>query len=132
MLFRSGVNKRNVCCGAPLAFQIENTDTRPRDYARLRDVPRPMHSDYAAAVRYHGFNDIRGGGQFSGRLTAPLCFAGAIAAGLLSERGIAVVSLLTSTQRPQPTRRTPARGAEILGGDKKKRLSAAPTPFPAS
>lgn len=92
----SGVDERNVCCGAPLAFRIENTDTRPRDYDRLRDVPRPMHSDYAAAVKYHGFNDIRGGGQFSGRLTAPLCFAGAIAAGLLSERGIAVGSHVAS------------------------------------
>lgn len=80
----------DVTCGAPLAFMIGNTNTRSKDYSNLRDVPRPMHSDYAASVRFNGFNDIRGGGQFSGRLTAPLCFAGAIALQALDARGITV------------------------------------------
>ncbi len=77
-------------CGAPLAACIHNTDARSQDYAKLRDVPRPMHADYPAYVKYGGYNDIRGGGQFSGRLTAPLCFAGAVAMQLLAQQDIAV------------------------------------------
>ena len=65
-------------CGAPLAAVIENTNTRSRDYEELKDVPRPGHADYTAQVRYGGFQDVRGGGHFSGRLTAPLCIAGGI------------------------------------------------------
>ncbi len=79
-----------VTCGAPLSAVIQNGDARSRDYEKLRDLPRPMHADYAAAVKYGGANDIRGGGQFSGRLTAPLCFAGAVAMQLLAQRGITV------------------------------------------
>ena len=86
----SGLNERGETCGAPLAAVIENTNTRSQDYAALRDVPRPGHSDYPAAVKFNGHNDIRGGGQFSARLTAPLCFAGALAKQLLAERGIRV------------------------------------------
>ena len=62
-----------VTCGAPVAFLIRNTDARSQDYAKLKDIPRPSHADFAAYLKYHGYNDIRGGGQFSGRLTAPLC-----------------------------------------------------------
>ena len=79
----AGLNEFGRTCGAPLAFVIENADARSRDYSNLRDVPRPGHADYTAAVKFGGENDIRGGGQFSGRLTAPLCFAGALAAQLL-------------------------------------------------
>ncbi len=79
-----------VTCGAPLTAIIQNSDTRSKDYDKLRDLPRPMHADYPAAVKYKGGNDIRGGGQFSGRLTAPLCFAGAVAMQLLAQKGIAV------------------------------------------
>jgi len=84
----SGLNDRGETCGAPLCILIHNTDARSRDYDRLRDVPRPGHADYTAAVKFFGHNDIRGGGQFSGRLTAPLCFAGALAIQLLKDRGI--------------------------------------------
>ena len=84
----AGLNDRGRTCGAPLAFVIRNGDARSRDYDGLRDVPRPGHADYTAAVKYSGENDIRGGGQFSGRLTAPLCFAGALAMQLLREQGI--------------------------------------------
>lgn len=80
----------NVTCGAPLCAVIENADTRSKDYDKLRDVPRPMHADFPAYIKYGGANDIRGGGQFSGRLTAPLCFAGAVAIELLRLRGITV------------------------------------------
>ncbi len=76
--------------GAPLCAVIENTDTRSGDYSRTRDLARPGHADYAAHVRYGGFNDYRGGGHFSGRLTAPLVFAGGVAKQLLAQKGVQV------------------------------------------
>ena len=76
--------------GAPLCAVIENTDTRSKDYSRTRDLARPGHADYAAHVRYGGFNDYRGGGHFSGRLTAPLVFAGGVAKQLLAQKGVYV------------------------------------------
>jgi chorismate synthase len=79
-----------VSCGAPVCAVIRNRDTRSADYENLRFVPRPSHADYPAYIKYKGFNDIRGGGQFSGRLTAPLCFAGALCIELLKKRGINV------------------------------------------
>ena len=78
----------NVTCGAPLCALIRNRDTRSGDYEQLRDVPRPGHADYPATIRYKGAQDLRGGGHFSGRLTAPLCIAGAICLQLLAKRGI--------------------------------------------
>lgn len=86
----AGLNERGETCGAPLCALIENTNARSQDYESLRDVPRPGHADYTAWVKFAGHNDIRGGGQFSGRLTAPLCFAGALAMQLLRDRGIAI------------------------------------------
>lgn len=85
-----------VTCGAPLGVLIENTNTRSADYDNLRLTPRPAHSDYAAAVRYNGFNDISGGGHFSGRLTAPLCYAGAICLQILEEKDIFVRAHIAS------------------------------------
>ena len=76
--------------GAPLCAVIENTDTRSADYAKTRDLARPGHADYPAHVRYQGFNDYRGGGHFSGRLTAPLVFAGGVAKQILAQRGVYV------------------------------------------
>lgn len=86
----SGLNERGETCGSPLAIRIANSDSRSQDYDKLRDIPRPGHADYPAYVRFHGSNDIRGGGQFSGRLTAPLCFAGALAMQLLEKEGIRI------------------------------------------
>ena len=86
----SGLNERGETCGAPLCAVIENANARSQDYDALRDVPRPGHADFTAWAKFSGHNDIRGGGQFSGRLTAPLCFAGALAAQLLAQRGIRV------------------------------------------
>ena len=86
----SGLNEWGRTCGAPLTFLIRNADHHSADYSNLRDVPRPGHADYTAAVKFGGENDIRGGGQFSGRLTAPLCFAGALAMQLLQEKGVRV------------------------------------------
>jgi len=72
--------------GTPLCALFANADTRSRDYDA--QPPRPGHADYTGHVRYRGFNDPRGGGHFSGRLTAPLVFAGAVAAQTLSSRGV--------------------------------------------
>ena len=80
----------NVTTGAPLAMVIENTNTKSGDYSNLMTVPRPSHSDYPAYVKYGGNNDIRGGGHFSGRLTAPLVFAGSVAKQILSQMGVTV------------------------------------------
>ncbi len=68
----------NRTTGAPICMMIQNTDTHSKDYENLRTVPRPSHSDYTGQLRYRGANDIRGGGHFSGRLTAPVVFAGAL------------------------------------------------------
>lgn len=80
----------NVTTGAPLAMEIQNTNTKSGDYSNLLSVPRPSHSDYPAYVKYNGNNDIRGGGHFSGRLTAPLVFAGAVAKQVLEKKGIKI------------------------------------------
>lgn len=80
----------NVTTGAPLAMVIENTNTKSGDYSNLMTVPRPSHSDYPAYVKYGGNNDIRGGGHFSGRLTAPIVFAGSVAKQILSQMGVTI------------------------------------------
>ena len=82
--------------GAPLCAVIENTNTRSGDYGNLLSCPRPGHSDYAAFVKYNASNDIRGGGHFSGRLTAPLVFAGAICRQLLEKEGIRIAAHISS------------------------------------
>ena len=76
--------------GTPIALLIENTNTRSQDYASMRDLLRPGHADYTAEEKYHGYQDARGGGHFSGRITAGLVAAGAIALTALKSRGIYV------------------------------------------
>ncbi|MDO5040508.1 MAG: chorismate synthase [Peptoniphilus sp.] len=82
--------------GSPLCAIIENKDQRSRDYSNLKDVPRPAHADLTAYFKYGQFADMRGGGHFSGRLTAPLCIAGGIAKQILERRGIFVGAQLFS------------------------------------
>ena len=84
-------------CGTPLCGIIENTDTRSRDYAATRYLARPGHADFTAHLRYQGFEDYRGGGHFSGRLTAPLVFAGAVAKLLLRQKGVEVLARIKET-----------------------------------
>jgi chorismate synthase len=76
---------RGYTTGAPIAMIVWNQNQRSRDYENLTLKPRPGHSDYPAYIKYHGFNDFRGGGRFSGRLTATFVMAGAIARKLLSQ-----------------------------------------------
>jgi len=83
----SGVYNGNTT-GAAVCGIIRNTDTRSKDYRP--NLVRPGHADFTAFVKYGGFADPRGGGHFSGRLTAPLVFAGAVAKLVLRERGISV------------------------------------------
>ena len=85
----SGI-KNSKTCGAPLCAIIKNENTRSGDYDNLIDIPRPSHADYPAFVKYGSANDVSGGGHFSGRLTAPLCFAGAIAKQILEKKGITI------------------------------------------
>lgn len=85
-----------VTCGFPLCAIIENGDQHSKDYGELADKPRPGHADYAAWVKWSGYADMRGGGHFSGRLTAPLCVAGGIAKQILARRGIFVGAHLDS------------------------------------
>lgn len=82
--------------GAPLCAIIRNSNTKPKDYSKLKDVMRPGHADYTGTVRYKGFNDYRGGGHFSGRITAPLVFAGAICKQILEVKGIIVSAHINS------------------------------------
>ena len=82
--------------GAPLCAVIENTNTRSGDYGNLMTCPRPGHSDYTAYVKYNASNDVRGGGHFSGRITAPLVFAGAVCRQLLAAQGVRVAAHIYS------------------------------------
>lgn len=84
------------CCGAPVTAMIRNTNTRSQDYEYMRHIPRPGHADYSAMVKYGSSRDFSGGGQFSGRLTAPLCIAGALALQLLEKKGIKISASIVS------------------------------------
>lgn len=76
--------------GTPIAIIIPNEDTRSTDYEMIKTLPRPSHADFSAECKYHGFQDYRGGGHFSGRVTAALVAAGAIISQALSEKGIKI------------------------------------------
>jgi chorismate synthase len=87
----SGVFKRRTT-GAPLCLLIWNKDTDSGVYEQMKNVVRPGHADYTAAMKYGGFNDYRGGGQFSGRITAGFVMAGAVARKLLSVIGVEILA----------------------------------------
>ena len=82
--------------GTPFSFIIRNKDKKSMDYEKIKDIPRPGHADYTGRIKYSGFNDYRGGGHFSGRLTAPLVFAGAICRQILKDKRIRIVSHIKS------------------------------------
>ena len=81
--------------GTPLCLMIPNTSKKSSDYESLADTPRPGHADYSGGCKYHGFEDKRGGGHFSGRITAALVAAGAILQSALESKGILVGSHIT-------------------------------------
>ena len=83
---------RGRTCGAPVTAIIRNNDTRSSDYEYMKYTPRPGHADYTAMVKYGYERDYSGGGQFSGRLTAPLCIAGGIAIQLLEKLGVSIAA----------------------------------------
>ncbi len=89
----SGI-KDGYTTGAPLCVLIKNENTRSGDYET--DVPRPGHADFTAYIKHNGFCDLRGGGHFSGRLTAPLCAVGGILMQILKRRGIEILAHLSS------------------------------------
>lgn len=78
--------------GTPIAIIFRNENTRSGDYSNLVDQPRPSHADFTGRVKYNGYNDYRGGGHFSARLTVAVVAAGVVAKKLLSQFGIDVVS----------------------------------------
>ena len=82
--------------GTPLTILIENTNTKSSDYSELLRKPRPSHADYTAGVKYHGFQDARGGGHFSGRITAALVAAGAILSSALEKKDIKIGTHISS------------------------------------
>ena len=84
--------------GAPLTVIFRNTNIQSKDYELHTRIPRPSHADFPAQIKYRGFQDIRGGGHFSGRLTAPLVFAGAIAKKYLEEKKIQITSRLVEKE----------------------------------
>lgn len=93
--FLSGV-ENNETTGGTIKAIIRNTNVRSKDYGNLEFVPRPGHADYTAYVKYDGKEDMRGGGKFSGRLTAPLCIAGGIAKQILAKKGIFIGAHIAS------------------------------------
>ncbi len=93
--------------GAPLCAVIENTNTRSGDYGNIMSCPRPGHSDYTAYVKYNGANDIRGGGHFSGRITAPIVFAGAVCRQILEAKGIKIAAHINSIGNVSDSRFNP-------------------------
>lgn len=86
----------DTTCGAPLCMVIYNQNQNSSDYNNIMDTPRPSHADFSGAMRYNGFNDVAGGGHFSGRLTAPLCFAGAVCMQILEDMGVDIQAHILS------------------------------------
>jgi chorismate synthase len=86
-IFKSGIFN-NKTTGAPICILFENNNTRSGDYEKQRDIPRPGHADFVAHKKFNGFEDFRGGGHFSGRLTVCLVAAGVISKKILAAQNI--------------------------------------------
>jgi len=87
---------RGKTTGAPMTITVDNKEIKSSDYDKIKDSPRPGHSDYTAHIRYGGFNDYQGGGRFSGRVTVALVLAGVVAKKLLSRYNIDVLAYTVS------------------------------------
>lgn len=117
-----------VATGEPIVAILRNEDVRSESYAQVGRVPRPGHGDFAAIMKYGGKSDLRGGGQLSGRMTAPLVASGAIARSLLASKGIRFFAHSAQigrvTARPctpeeieANVERTPVRCADLTAAD---------------
>lgn len=106
-----------ICTGAPLTLLFRNTDTRSEDYEMIKNIPRPGHADITAFQKFKGFNDYRGGGMFSGRLTLPLVAAGAIAKKIIEPLKItADISEIGGTKDYQHLLKECGESGDSLGG----------------
>ena len=110
--------------GTPLCMMIRNGDQHSKDYAAIRYLARPGHADFTGFVRYDGFNDYRGGGHFSGRLTAPLVAAGAVAKQILPTRGVSVAAHIASIGNVQDL------PVDAAAPDMEQLMQCAQKPFP--
>lgn len=88
----SGISPEGYTTGYPVTAVFDNADPHSKDYAFLPDKPRPGHADYPAMARSHGFDDLRGGGHHSGRLTLPYTFAGGLALQFLAAQGVKIAA----------------------------------------
>lgn len=134
-VFLSGIQD-NVTTGFPICAVIKNSDQHSGDYSNLRTNPRPSHADYTAYLKYGEARDMRGGGHFSGRLTAPLCIAGGICLQMLERRGIYVGTHLLQVHNVKeepfplyPTKelfeKTASRNPAVLDPEAGKKMEAA-------
>ena len=121
--FLSGL-RDGVTCGSPLCAVIYNSDQHSSDYTELADKPRPSHADYTAWAKWGGQADMRGGGHFSGRLTAPLCIAGGIAQQILARRGIEIAAHIQAVSQVEDRPFSP------LGEMRDTLLAVQRAPFP--
>ena len=116
--------------GAPIAVIFKNNNTRSSDYEALKAVPRPGHADYVASVKWNGFNDPRGGGHFSGRITLPLVAAGVIAKkmchGLSFEAGLIEIGGETDKSKWGDLLDKTSKEGDSLGGIVECRVSGVP------
>ncbi len=113
-----------VTCGAPLCAFIDNTNTRSSDYDKLKNLPRPGHADYTALIKHSGMNDPRGGGNFSGRMTAPMCFAGGVLLQILRRKGIEIGAHIKSVKDVYDEK------IDCVSGDMEKLKSVEAKAFP--
>ena len=95
----SGLNDKGLTCGAPICAVIRNEKQHSKDYSSLQVTPRPGHADYAAYLKWGKDWDVRGGGPFSGRMTAPITAIGGICKQRLEERGIKIKAYISQVGR---------------------------------
>jgi chorismate synthase len=110
--------------GTPLCAIIRNKNTKSADYDNIKNAMRPGHADYSGRIKYRGFNDFRGSGHFSGRITASLVFAGAVAKQILSQKGIKIISHVRSIYNIEDESFDPCEITEEL------QLKLSSIPFP--
>ena len=103
--------------GSPICAIIKNINANSIDYNELTSIARPGHADYTAHIKYNGFQDVRGGGHFSGRLTAPLTFAGSICQQILMKKNIKIAAHIQSIKDIQDSKFDPINIQESLIDD---------------